>query len=192
MAGAASIHSAAEPRWPRSRADPPAATDCNSAHDIPPRNASLATAPLHPLISRIPPQHPKPERRRCLSWDSTRKGSSAWFTVVASRGLPAGGRTRKPRGSQLHPSAVRHPVSRSALLPSEGGLACVPAPALNLSWRCKDKLAGNRWKVGDDPQRIMHVTGGSNDKPGISGLRSARPPAPGKMGLQLSLDRGGP
>jgi hypothetical protein len=126
MAGAPSIPSVPEPRRPRSHADPPAASDCNSAQGISPRNASLATAPLHPLLSRIPPQHPKPERRRCLSWDSTRKGSSAWFRVVASRGVPDGNRGRRPRGGRLHPSAIRHPVGRSARLPLEGGLACSP------------------------------------------------------------------
>lgn len=192
MPGAPQIQPSPESRRPRSRADPQAATDCSPAYGNPPRNIPRAPASREFLIARFASRYLPPNCLICLTRNSRRRGGFAWLLAVASTGFPAGGWTLKPRGGQLHPPAFPLPVGGNTLLPCESGLACGSAPALTPCWRGQDMLAGRRGKVGDDPQRIMHVSGGSNGKPDFSRLRSARPSAPGKVGRPLSLDRGGP
>jgi hypothetical protein len=189
IAGAPCHHSAPGLRRPRSRADPQASTSRSPAYSIPPRTASLATAPLTSRIARNSPQHPVPERRLAVSWDSTRRGGCVWLLAATSQDLPARSRALKPgnMGPQTASTAMwgkraifRRPGTQQL---SPGAQDCLEV----LGYECGEP--GEDW---DDCQRTKQVMGSSNGESGFCRLNRARPSAPGKIEHPLSLDRGGP
>jgi hypothetical protein len=103
MPGARLIHPSPESRRPLARADPQAATDCSPAYDSSPWNVSGAAAPRIPLLTRISPQPPAPERRRGLSSDSPDSGTPSRPLAVASTHLPARRRAFSPGRDDICP-----------------------------------------------------------------------------------------